>query len=343
MGFIEQIALYVQKYAPQYHIRVCSPIIAQAILESASGTSELAVNAHNYFGLKYRPGRCPTACGVYHKTGSEQNADGSYTASAMQWMKFSDMEKGVRGYFDFTNISNYSNLKGVTDPKTYLENIKRDGYATSLNYVQNLLAVITKYHLTQYDSPAIPGTDTQESAPMVINIHAGHNPDGKAACGAVGLLRESTEARNVKDQVISLLRAKGHTVYDCTVDNGASQNDVLHKIVAKCNAHRADLDVSIHFNSGAKDQTGNGNTTGTEVFVYSSASGAKAYAQNTVNEISALGFKNRGVKYSGSLYFLKKTKAPAMLIECCFVDDKDDAALYDAGQMARAIAKGIAG
>ena len=62
---------------------------------------------------------------------------------------------------------------------------------------------------------------------MRINIHAGHNPDGKIACGAVGLIRESTEARIVKDKVIALLRTQGHTVYDCTVDNGTSQSDVL--------------------------------------------------------------------------------------------------------------------
>ena len=155
--FISEIAKYVQKYAPKYNIKVHSPIIAQAILESGRGTSELAVNANNYFGLKYRAGRCPTACGIYYKVGSEQNQDGSYTSSAMQWMKFPDMESGVVGYFDFTNISNYSNLKGVTDPETYLKNIKSDGYATSLNYVENVMAVIKSYNLTQYDSNNLSG------------------------------------------------------------------------------------------------------------------------------------------------------------------------------------------
>ena len=32
---------------------------------------------------------------------------------------------------------------------------------------------------------------------MKINIHAGHNPNGKVACAAIGLLDESTENRNV--------------------------------------------------------------------------------------------------------------------------------------------------
>ena len=82
---------------------------------------------------------------------------------------------------------------------------------------------------------------------MRINVHAGHNPAGKVACGAVGLINESTENRRVKDEVISKLRQLGHTVYDCTVDNGTGQTDVLKKIIAKCNAHTVDLDVSIHF------------------------------------------------------------------------------------------------
>lgn len=164
INFIEQIAPYIQKYAPQYGIKVCSPIIAQAILESASGTSELAKNAHNYFGLKYRAGRCPSACGIYYKNGSEQNKDGSYTSSAMQWMKFPNMDAGVKGYFDFINISNYSNLKGVTVPKTYLENIKKDKYATSISYVQNNMNIINKYNLTKYD------IENEVVKPMGLNI-----------------------------------------------------------------------------------------------------------------------------------------------------------------------------
>lgn len=149
--FIEQIATYVKKYAPSYGIAVYSPIIAQAILESAYGTSELAINAHNFFGLKYRENRCKTCIGIYNKVGSEQNPDGTYTSSTMAWCKFEDMENGVIGYFDFINISNYANLKGVIDPREYLESIKADGYATSLKYVDNLMSVIEDWNLTDYD------------------------------------------------------------------------------------------------------------------------------------------------------------------------------------------------
>ena len=178
---------------------------------------------------------------------------------------------------------------------------------------------------------------------MIINVHAGHNPDGKVACGAVGLIRESTEARKVKDEVITQLRQLGHTVYDCTCNNGTGQRDVLEKIVAKCNAHKADLDVSIHLNCTANDKTGNGKTTGTEVFLYSNASRAYDYAEGVCKAFELLGFKNRGIKYNPSLYVLKHTNAPAMLVEVCFVDDKDDVELYDCKAAAEAIVYGITG
>ena len=178
---------------------------------------------------------------------------------------------------------------------------------------------------------------------MKINVSAGHNPDGKIACGAVGLLKESTEARRVANEVVRLLKEQGHTVYNCTCDNGTSQGDVLKKIVAKCNQHSVDLDVSIHFNAGAGAQKKNGQTTGTEVLVYNDSSKAMAAAQRVAKQISALGFKNRGIKIRDGLYFLRNTKSPAMLVECCFVDDGDDAALYDYKKMAAAIAQGITG
>lgn len=149
--FIQEIAQYVKKYASSFGIKVHSPIIAQAILESATGTSELAINAHNYFGLKYKPNRCTTHCGDYYKVGSEQNLDGLYVSSVMRWFKFDSVENCVKGYFEFINIARYSNLKGITSPTEYLEKIKADGYATSINYVSNLLRVIEKYDLTKYD------------------------------------------------------------------------------------------------------------------------------------------------------------------------------------------------
>lgn len=165
---------------------------------------------------------------------------------------------------------------------------------------------------------------------MIINVHAGHCPDGKGACGAVGILKESTENRKVKNEVIRYLKLAGHTVYDCTCDTEETKSDCLKKIVAKCNAHNADFNLSIHFNDGVKDPNGNGRQTGTEVWA-TSYSGIKGkFGERYLEGMRRLGFKEHGdgKKTTSGLYVLNHTKAPAALVEVCFVHDKDDVDLY---------------
>ncbi len=166
----------------------------------------------------------------------------------------------------------------------------------------------------------------------VLNIHAGHNA---IVPGANGKFNEETENRKVTNTVISKLQSLGYTVYDCTDDSGKTQNENLKNIVSKCNDHTVDLDISIHFNAS------NGQGHGVEVLQYSNKT--KTVAQNICNTIAELGFKNRGVKDRKDLYVLKKTKAPAILIECCFCDSEIDASLYNANKMASAIVKGLMG
>lgn len=174
----------------------------------------------------------------------------------------------------------------------------------------------------------------------VYNVHAGHCPQGQGAYGAVGILKESVENRIVKDEIIRLLRKEGHTVYDCTCEEKTTQNGCLQKIVSKCNQHAVTLDVSIHLNSGRNDKKGDGKTGGVEVFSYDEKT--KVISERICFNIAkSLGIANRGTKYSKNLYVLSNTKAPAILVECCFVDDKDDADRWNAKKCARAIAEGI--
>ena len=167
---------------------------------------------------------------------------------------------------------------------------------------------------------------------MKINVHAGHNFH---VPGASGCFSETVEDRKVKNLVISKLRLQGHTVYDCTDEDGTTQSKNLVNIVNHCNMNTVDLDVSIHFNAS------NGVGHGVEVLIYSNSSSSKAKAQNIVNAIAELGFTNRGVKVRSDLYVLRKTKSPALLIECCFCDSQIDNSIYDAERMATAIVKGI--
>lgn len=172
------------------------------------------------------------------------------------------------------------------------------------------------------------------------NVHGGHN---RIVPGASHYLDEVTEDRRITAGVISMLRSSGHTAYDCTDDAGKTVGANLANIVAKCNTHSADLDISIHQNA-AKVDPGDGKTKGVEVFVYSTSSKAYAAAGRVCAKLAALGFTNRGVKISTGLYVLKHTKSPAMLIEVGFVDDKDDADLYNkvgVNAICKAITEGI--
>lgn len=178
------------------------------------------------------------------------------------------------------------------------------------------------------------------------NVHAGHAASGKKYCGAVSLLNESKENRLIAKEIISLLKAAGNTVYDCTVDSGSSQANVLSKIAKKCNAHAVDFDFSIHLNSGRKDKKGDKKIGGFEVWLTDTGKGKGDLASRIRKEMKALGFTDRGTKKTSGLYILNHTKAPALLLEICFVDDKDDYNLYkEVGykRIAQAVVTGITG
>ena len=164
--FVDDIAKYVQKYAGSYGISVHSPIIAQAILESGWGKSRLAADYHNYFGMK---------CGTKW-TGPSVNmtTQEEYTAGTLATIKdnfrvYDNMENGVKGYFEFIQLSRYENLKGIVNPQKYIETIKNDGYATSSTYVNSLMQIIKLYNLTSYDSAeSVEGEDIMGSRQAMV-------------------------------------------------------------------------------------------------------------------------------------------------------------------------------
>lgn len=171
------------------------------------------------------------------------------------------------------------------------------------------------------------------------NVHGGHTPKCQ---GVSDLLNEVTEDRKVKNKLIEILRANGYTVYDCTDDYSTTQSQNLATIVSKCNAHNVDLDISIHLNSARNDRVGDGKCGGVEVYGYDDRIYGVAYriAENIANTLG-IGFHGSPVKYNKSLYVLRKTRAKAILIECCFVDDRDDASRWDSTKCAMAIASAL--
>lgn len=181
---------------------------------------------------------------------------------------------------------------------------------------------------------------------MLIGVDMGHCLTGEGT-GANGCgLKEQEETRKIGKEVIAMLEKEGHKVINCTVDKANSNSAQLNERVNKANKQKLDLFISIHFNACVNDAKGDGKTTGTEAYIYSTNSKAKVYAERIVNNLANLGLRNRGVKLSktaakGGIAVVDRTTAPALLVECCFIDDRDDIKLYTPSKFAKAIVEGI--
>lgn len=146
-AFIARVGPIIQKKAKERGYKVCSPIIAQAVIESRYGESGLA-KYHNYFGLKC--GSSWKGPSVNMKTKEEYNSQ--LVNIRDNFRVFPDLESGIDGYFDFISTKRYANLKSAETPEEYLKRIKADGYATSSSYVQTNMDCIRRYEIdTKYD------------------------------------------------------------------------------------------------------------------------------------------------------------------------------------------------
>lgn len=170
---------------------------------------------------------------------------------------------------------------------------------------------------------------------MKINNNNGHTISGLGS-GAIGFLTESKETRNIGSYFVNGMRSLGHTVYDCTIDRSSSY---LYEAVNKANKNKSDLSISHHLNSSDDPEA-----NGVEVWVYSLKDKATVEkAERICEEISKLGFRNRGVKENRKYYWLKNTFDKAMIIEYCFCSNQKDSKIYNAKSMAYATIKGLTG
>ncbi len=168
---------------------------------------------------------------------------------------------------------------------------------------------------------------------MTVGINCGHTASG-AGSGAVGIINESEHTRLVGRALMSLLRSAGVSVIDCTIDQANTQQEYLAAAVALANRQDLDWFISIHFNA-SKNHEGHG----VEVYTYEGRQYQDAI--DVCANIADLGFTNRGVKAGSGLYVIRKTKAKAILIECCFCDNQGDVDTYRAAGGADSMAKAI--
>lgn len=138
--------------------------MAQFILESGYGKSELAQKANNCFGMKTSlsgnswPNSAWDGKSVYTKKTQEQNAAGSMVTITADFRKYACVEDSIADHAAYLlgamngSKKRYEGLEGCTDCKKAAQIIKDGGYATSHTYVQNFCNIIERWNLTQYNA-----------------------------------------------------------------------------------------------------------------------------------------------------------------------------------------------
>ena len=150
---------YIETYSDvavrkmQEHGIPASITLAQGILESAAGTSDLAVKANNHFGIKcHKSWEGKT----FHKDDDSKNEC---------FRKYKTAVESFEDHSQFLKAARYVDLYKLkaTDYEGWAHGLKKAGYATNPQYAQRLIRIIEEYNLAIYDNPNSPALAKNES------------------------------------------------------------------------------------------------------------------------------------------------------------------------------------
>lgn len=150
---------YIKKYASiaivnmQEHGIPASITLAQAVLESGAGKSELARKSNNHFGIKCHNNW--TGERVYHDDDKAQEC----------FRKYKSVELSFDDHSQFLKRDRYKELfeLDIRDYKGWAKGLKKCGYATAPDYAKKLIDLIESYELYNYDNGTLSITVTEET------------------------------------------------------------------------------------------------------------------------------------------------------------------------------------
>ena len=163
---------------------LASVSLAQFILESGYGKSELAQEANNCFGMKKSlsgntwSGSVWDGESTYTKKTKEQRSWGTETVTA-EFRRYGCVEDSIADHSAYLtgakkgSALRYEGLKGCKDYRKAVQIVKDGGYATSTAYVDKLCSIIEQWKLTQYDAGAAPVEEEKPAAvkfPYLIRV-----------------------------------------------------------------------------------------------------------------------------------------------------------------------------
>ncbi|MEG0496821.1 MAG: LysM peptidoglycan-binding domain-containing protein [Carnobacterium sp.] len=139
-----------------------SVAIAQAALESAWGTSGLAANHNNLFGIKGNYGGHTANMTTWEVYGGV-----TYTITA-DFRAYPNWTTSIKDYGIFLNVnSRYKHALGLTDYKKQIKAIHEAGYATDPHYQTKIISIIEANDLTRFDKQVLSGG---ESSPNTLPV-----------------------------------------------------------------------------------------------------------------------------------------------------------------------------
>lgn len=163
---------YISKYAPiaieeMYRSNIPASItLAQGIIESSWGGSELAATHKNHFGIK-----CNTGWEGIHTYHEDDDYDENGNLMESCFRGYYSVEESYKDHSNFLmRGERYSKLfdLGTDDFVNWAIGLKECGYATDPEYAQKLINTINKYGLYNFDGPDKPVATIATPAPMPI-------------------------------------------------------------------------------------------------------------------------------------------------------------------------------
>ena len=340
MATQKQVADFIAKVAPlaQKDMKtsgiLASITLTQACVESAYGTSELATKAKALFGIKKNGWTKKT----YIKKSYEYE-NGKKVLRQSVFRAYDSWQESINDQSDYLRTRKadgknltYKKVVGETDYKKAAKALQAAGYSTYPNYAAMLIALIKTYNMDKYDKTETTAKKNTTKKKVKIFLDAGHG--GKDPGATSGSRKESADVlKLVKAVGAKLTKAGLSVVYDRT-------SNVYHSPSAKAekaNKNNVDYFFSFHRNCF------NGHASGYETLYYSSSTKMDKLRKEFASVMKKQGFVIRTDKKRTDLAVLRKTKAPALLLEVGFIDSKVDNKIFDQkfDQIAESIAKAI--
>lgn len=322
---VEQLQTYIKKVNP----KVTDSVTKLAAIYITEGEAE-DVRGDIAFAQSCLETGNFTFCGSAVEFEQNNFCGLGVTKNGMKGNSFDTPIKGVRAQIQHLKAyaSNERLMQTCVDPRflyvargtaEYVEwlgiqeNPTHQGWAAGKGYGKQIIRILN----------TILGSEEPESEDIMnFFICVGHANYGNGVISSAdgtgyGGVNEYKYNKELAPYVVEWLKKAGHKATLCIAPEGQlhSLNDEINYFIGEEGKQNYDLSVQLHLNAF------NGNAHGCEAYAYNEA--GKEVAARICEKLGTI-WDNRGAQIKTGLYWTRKTKAKAVLIESFFCDSKAD-------------------